>query len=273
MPQSSPSAVYHDAKRVYDKLARNPGASPTEVEAAKVELSRTRIDYEREHDRIAADRREREAASNAEWKTEKERERAIAFNEAKHAAFKLCGLPERHQGQEVRADGPFGETLKSITGKISTGFLIALSGPRGTGKTQLAAEVIRHGVRHSPRSGHSGLAYEPQYVRAMDIFLAVRATYRKGARHSERDVLSDYIRPALLVIDEVQERGDTEWENRLLTYVIDHRYGKQLDTLLIANLQPEALAGSCGPSIVDRMRETGGVIECNWPSFRTQVAE
>jgi len=40
------------------------------------------------------------------------------------------------------------------------------------------------------------------------------------------------------------------------------------DTILTCNLGTEELAASLGPSIVSRMEEGGGVIECNWPSFR-----
>jgi hypothetical protein len=40
------------------------------------------------------------------------------------------------------------------------------------------------------------------------------------------------------------------------------------DTIMISNETPEKMLAQVGPSIEDRMRECGGIIECNWPSFR-----
>lgn len=40
------------------------------------------------------------------------------------------------------------------------------------------------------------------------------------------------------------------------------------DTLIISNQDVSALTASLGPSTVSRMRETGGVIECDWESYR-----
>ncbi len=101
----------------------------------------------------------------------------------------------------------------------------------------------------------------------MEIFLRIRATYHRE-NTSELDAIEELCKPQLLVIDEIQQRGETEFENRLLAYLIDRRYGDMLDTILIGNLTPTALADSLDPSIVDRLRETGGIIECTWPSFR-----
>jgi hypothetical protein len=40
------------------------------------------------------------------------------------------------------------------------------------------------------------------------------------------------------------------------------------DTILTCNLDRNMLAENLGPSIVSRMKEGGGILECNWPSFR-----
>lgn len=102
----------------------------------------------------------------------------------------------------------------------------------------------------------------------MDVFLAVRETYRREISQSELEVIESFRKPSLLVIDEVQERGETAWEDRILTNLVDKRYGDGTDTLLIANLKPAALAENLGTSIADRLRETGGIIEATWGSFR-----
>lgn len=138
------------------------------------------------------------------------------------------------------------------------GYLYALIGPRGPGKTQLSAESVAYCV---------GLNRPALYVRAMNIFLDIRETYNCPEK-AEKDALRRFTEPRLLIIDEIQQRGETAFEDRILAYVIDRRYGDMTDTILIANLQEEALKKSLDPSIVDRLRETGGIIKCEWPSFR-----
>ena len=76
----------------------------------------------------------------------------------------------------------------------------------------------------------------------------------------------------LLVLDEIQVRSDTEWENSVLTDLIDSRYAAVRSTLLIANLERSALAASLGDSVASRLEETGTIIPCDWPSFRRSGA-
>lgn len=159
---------------------------------------------------------------------------------------------------------------------IGSGATACIIGPRGTGKTQLATDVARavnldeaqRFVADRKAYGH----YEPHpqavYVHVMEIFMAIKATYQSDATQGERQSLDRFIRPRVLVIDEVQERGETDWENRMLTYILDKRYQQGRDTLLLANMKPTDIQDKLGASIVSRMQETGGIVECNWPSFR-----
>jgi len=83
-------------------------------------------------------------------------------------------------------------------------------------------------------------------------------------------LLAYFADAVLLVIDEVQERGETEFENQKLTAIIDARYRQQRPTLMIGNYKNKAeFAASISPSIVSRIQECGGAIHCDWPSFRT----
>jgi DNA replication protein DnaC len=72
----------------------------------------------------------------------------------------------------------------------------------------------------------------------------------------------------LLVLDEIQERGNTSWEDRIITHILDRRYGDLMPTVIIANLTKETLADCLGESIVSRMQETGGVMEITGKSHR-----
>ena len=181
------------------------------------------------------------------------------------------GWPDRYLEPLDNPEG--GEWLAGLALShpiIETGAILILHGKRGTGKTQMAAELARAkrfpidaGTKADPRrSAH--------YQTAMRFFLTVRATFRKGSDKTELDIIDRMTEPGLLVIDELQERGETDFEDRLLTHLIDARYGARRPTILIANLTREELAKSLGPSIVDRVHENGRRIDFTWTSYRRQ---
>lgn len=174
---------------------------------------------------------------------------------------KAGDLPKRHI--EKAKDGTFDhpEWTKAFTktgALMGTGAIVMLCGNRGTGKTQIAVKII---------SNVCGLNHACKYARAIDFFLDLRGAM--NSRESDEGVvIKEYSKPTLLVIDDVHERGESEWESRMLFHLIDRRYGDLKDTILLTNQTKADALEALGPSIVDRLRETGGIIECNWSSFR-----
>ena len=148
---------------------------------------------------------------------------------------------------------PYSKARKVVRNKG----ILSLVGGRGTGKTRLAIEVAR-------RISAKGT----KYVTAMDVFLRLQACYRKSAEETELSILKELGSARVLILDEVQERGNTEWEDRILTHLIDKRYGNMLPTIVIANLKPEELKDRLGPSIMDRMHAAGGLLEITGTSHR-----
>ena len=164
------------------------------------------------------------------------------------------------------------ETAKPI---IQTGGIIVMVGDRGPGKTQMAAEIARGGDWPDDRDEFSrgdGLvvhkAKTATYRRAMDIFLELREASKNHIKSSEREVISALGNVGLLVIDEFQERGDSEWENRIMKNLLDKRYASGRPTIIIANMRRKDIFTALGASIVDRARENGLSIEFTWPSYR-----
>lgn len=168
-----------------------------------------------------------------------------------------AGIRARHHGAVKSRSEVWNKCLQKLIARIGSGAIIALVGERGTGKTQLAVSCIRAACRSE---------LQAVYTTAMDIFIDLRDAYK--LQESERAVLLRFQRPALLVIDEAQERGESAWEDRMLTALIDYRYSQMRDTIIISNLKRTDFEASMGSSIVSRMVETGGIVECNWPSFR-----
>lgn len=172
------------------------------------------------------------------------------------------GFPKRHLEAPYRfaanGRGSFPEVYRQVTDLIRdrNGTLIALIGPRGTGKTQLAVDV-------AVRWFEAGLP-KPRYVRAWDLVAWLREASNDG-KWTGASVTNWQICP-LLVIDEIGKLRDSEWTDLVLEHLLDVRYGKGLDTMLVSNAYQchggnpsEPFAELMGLSIVNRIHETGQV--------------
>ena len=142
---------------------------------------------------------------------------------------------------------------------LGTGMIVSMLGDRGTGKTQLAICLCRE--LHQRKKTF-------RYVTAYEMFSSIKETYRDDSQISEDVVMRYLINPELLVIDELNEANRTTWEGHVLTHLVDIRYQKERDTLLVSNYRRDQFDDAVGDSIVSRIEETGGYIECRWGSFR-----
>lgn len=190
------------------------------------------------------------------------RERAAVDASDRKRAWRSCGLGPLHldAAERLRDEAKWTVNLSGLASKLGSGFLCAMIGGRGTGKTQLAERLIHH---HAMKS----VKFSARYCPIVAIFMAIRETFRDGGP-TELEAAAEFIRPQMLVIDEAHERSESEWENRILNYIIDQRYSHKKDTLLISNQKPDEFKASIGPSIYSRLTETGGIIPCDWGSFR-----
>lgn len=142
------------------------------------------------------------------------------------------------------------------------GELCVLLGPRGNGKTQCAVEIIRMFCRR---------VLSCLYVRSREVGMRLRQAYGSMSTLTEIAAVRQFQEPHLLVIDECQERPDRDFELRSFTLILDRRYGALRPTILIANCTPEQFATLMGGSVTDRLKEGGGIVPFDWPSFRTQA--
>jgi len=150
--------------------------------------------------------------------------------------------------------------------------IVAFLGGRGCGKTQMAAEIARSGRWPDDAGEWNGnfttYSKTALYRRAMDVFLDLRDAAQNNSGTSEKKVMAKMEKVGLLVIDEFQERGGSEWENRIVCNLIDKRYAANRPTILIANYTREEMAKALSDSVKDRIRENGKAIIFNWKSYR-----
>ncbi len=175
------------------------------------------------------------------------------------ALWRNAETPKRHEATHPSAEGPWKNSKAKLFENLGSGSLCVLTGKRGTGKTQLGIEMIRC---------FCWSGYTARYTKAMDVFLAIREGM---AEKSERAAVKPYLATDLLVIDAMEERGETPWEDRMLNFILDKRYDAMMDTILITNQDRTRFSESVGASIVSRIHESGIVIECDWESFRVKA--
>jgi DNA replication protein DnaC len=172
--------------------------------------------------------------------------------------FHLANVPRRHASLKFDAVGLWKESYEKLEENLGTGMIFVLMGIRGTGKTQMGVNLIKK---------NSYLGHTSKYTKAIDIFIDLRSSFRKDG-DNENGIISKYVLPKLLVIDAMEERGETSFEDRLLNHIIDKRYDNMYDTILITNQNSEKFSESVGTSIISRIQETGSKIVCEWESFR-----
>lgn len=166
-------------------------------------------------------------------------------------------------------------TLADARQWVARGAIVAFLGKRGPGKTQMAAEIARGGDwPWDKRPFKDGLPQAKRqtatYTRAMDLFLRLRAANHRDSKTTEKAIIDELRHVGLLVIDEFQERGESDWENRNITHLIDCRYADDRPTIIIANLTKDEAKCALSDSVKSRMRENGKAFTFDWPSFRIQ---
>ena len=181
----------------------------------------------------------------------------------------IRNFPTRYDDLPLPTDARWLGVASAVAKSLSNGGIVFLHGGKGAGKTFMATDIAKHAS--FPNSSYSDNTRRPAiYKTAMRIFLEIRATFRRESEISELELMDSLADASLLVIDEIQERGETLFEDQKLTAIIDARYMHRRPTLIIGNYDsPEDFASSVSPSILSRMQECGGAIHCNWPSFRS----
>lgn len=187
------------------------------------------------------------------------------------AKLEAAGIPKRFQSKTLDAyvptvdgqrkalawardyAGDFGSTL-------AAGRSALLIGKPGTGKSHLAIGIALHVLEHG---GSARFGTVQQAVRS------VKDTWRKGSNLTESEAIAHLTKPDLLILDEVGVQFGTTFEQNLLFDVLNDRYNAMRPTILLSNLDADAVKEFLGERVLDRMREDGGrVLAFDWASYR-----
>lgn len=160
----------------------------------------------------------------------------------KLARGKAEGIPHRYSGQtppQVASSmvGLLSKATEYLEGKEPGWPGAILHGPLGRGKTSSAIEVLRL----FDANGYAGI-FEVLYNMVGEI------KNSWGTDLGEREATKRFIRPAVLVVDEVGVQFDTEAERNILYSIIVKRHNMCLPTLMTTNYDldtPEGMSSFC----------------------------
>ena len=186
----------------------------------------------------------------------------------------ICGFPRLHCDRIAEfgrtLDTPRASVHRQVWRSMRSGSMVMLMGDRGHGKTHMVTLVGSEWWAF----GYGLSVGAARYWRMADLF-----SEQKKWFDCKRDEWNNPIRQplevartcGLLVLDEIQERIGTDWEHAELVRLLDVRYAESRPLILVTNRTLRDVAPIVGISAMDRMKEGGGVFECNWFNFRDRL--
>lgn len=174
------------------------------------------------------------------------------------AAFEDYCVDADNQAQ-VRALAVSQRYVENYEASMGRGKGLLFYGGVGTGKTHLAAAVA-NSVLARGRS--------VRFLTATQAVRAVKDTYNRGSELSERQVMEGFVKPYLLVLDELGVQAGTETEKNILLEIINDRYNALKPMIITSNLDLAGIEELIGVRALDRLREVCVMLPMQWESYR-----
>lgn len=167
------------------------------------------------------------------------------------------------QKRALRICQRYAHGFSAAGGARETGACLILAGNPGTGKTHLAAGVANYLLQNGSTA---------VYITAIAAIRQIRETWQNRTGKTEGQVIQDFVKPDLLIIDEIGVQHGTEAEKLHLFDLINARYEAVKPMIVISNLVltgESSVEQFIGERAYDRLREGGGrAISFDWGSSR-----
>lgn len=177
--------------------------------------------------------------------------------------MRSVAVPRRYLAEPKETDA-YRAMMSELRHRAGFGAPILMHGPRGTGKTFAACQLLRE--RLASESDLDAARGVGRYIRLGEYFDALKAGF-DNPQSGERSVTSRYVRPALLIVDECHDVLGSDWQMVEFGTLVDKRYGAMKPTVLVTNAEPSEWVAVFGQSVLDRCRD-GGFIAVGGDSWR-----
>ena len=149
---------------------------------------------------------------------------------------------------------------------------LLLLGPPGTGKTHLMVALLR-------KLCERGI--ESLFLDYQELLRRIQNCYNSSSRTTEYETLQPVLSTEIVAIDDLGNNRISDWVEDTVTYVVNHRYSRNLPTLFTANLYEERMSGSegkretnptfeerLGARVASRLREMCRFVEMKAGDYR-----
>ena len=178
---------------------------------------------------IAGDR-VTEAVEICKWERQR-REQARINRLVRSARVPMAYAQDTFQDYRLTPENEeAGKAARLISGDDS-GQGLFLYGPRGTGKTKLAAIIANERLRQGKPVLFSSVP---------DLLGDIRASFHRG---DTEEVLQSVKEASFLVLDDLGAERMTEWVGEQLFAIVNYRLNERLTTVVTSNFSPNEIIG------------------------------
>ncbi|NJK89866.1 MAG: ATP-binding protein [Myxococcales bacterium] len=146
---------------------------------------------------------------------------------------------------------------------VTEGRSVILEGKPGRGKTHLAIAIAYRAIQNG---------FDALFTTAAELIDHLSAASREGKL---RETLGDYLRPHVLVVDEVGYLAYGDDAANVLYHVVNDRHTRRRAMIFTTNKHPKRWGRALhdedlAEAIVDRILERGRLLRLDGPSVRTK---